>query len=140
MLASGFAHPLFPALGLFGAGLGTAVLNAHWSAIVQTKVGLDLQGRVFAANMMISWLMIPVGFGLAGPLVSGVFEPLAASAGHPGRGMAWLVMTAGVLAVLTGLAAWRKRSVRLLEDELPDAIPDPVVVKDKDLIQERAIA
>ncbi|TDP97977.1 non-ribosomal peptide synthetase/type I polyketide synthase [Labedaea rhizosphaerae] len=141
MFVMGLApNSLFPALGLFGAGFGTAVLNAHWSAIVQTKVGLDLQGRVFAANMMISWLMIPIGFGLAGPLVSGVFEPLAASAGHPGRGMAWLVMTAGVLAVLIGVAAWRKRSVRLLEDELPDAIPDPVVVKDKDIIQERAIA
>jgi MFS family permease len=141
MVVLGLApHPLFPALGLFGMGFGTAVLNVHWAAIVQTKVGIDLQGRVFAANMMISWLMVPVGFVLAGPLISGVFEPLARAAGLPGRGMAWLVMTAGVLAVLTGVAAWRNHRVRLLEDELPDAIPDPVVLKDKDLIQQRVTA
>ncbi|GAB1510974.1 amino acid adenylation domain-containing protein [Actinophytocola sp. KF-1] len=141
MVVLGLApHPLFPALGLFGMGFGTAVLNVHWAAIVQTKVGIDLQGRVFAANMMISWLMVPVGFVLAGPLISGVFEPLAQAAGLPGRGMAWLVMTAGVLAALTGLVAWRYRRVRLLEDELPDAIPDPVVIKDKDLIQQRVTA
>jgi hypothetical protein len=112
----------------------------HWAAIVQTKVGIELQGRVFAANMMISWLMVPVGFVLAGPLISGVFEPLARTAGLPGRGMAWLVMAAGVLAVLTGVAAWNNRRVRLLEDELPDAIPDPVVLKDKDLIQQKVTA
>jgi amino acid adenylation domain-containing protein len=141
MVVLGLApHPVFPALGLFGMGFGTAVLNVHWAAIVQTKVGIDLQGRVFAANMMISWLMVPVGFVLAGPLISGVFEPLAQAAGLPGRGMAWLVMTAGVLAVLTGVAAWRYRRVRLLEDELPDAIPDPVVLKDKDLIQQKVTA
>ncbi|MGB3444311.1 MAG: amino acid adenylation domain-containing protein [Actinophytocola sp.] len=141
MVVLGLApHPVFPALGLFGMGFGTAVLNVHWAAIVQTKVGIDLQGRVFAANMMISWLMVPVGFVLAGPLISGVFEPLAQASGLPGRGMAWLVMTAGVLAGLTGVAAWRNRRVRLLEDELPDAIPDPVVLKDKDLIQQRVTA
>jgi amino acid adenylation domain-containing protein len=141
MVVLGLApHPLFPALGLLGMGFGTAVLNVHWAAIVQTKVGIELQGRVFAANMMISWLMVPVGFVLAGPLISGVFEPLARAAGLPGRGMAWLVMTAGVLAVLTGVAAWRNRRVRLLEDELPDAIPDPVVLKDKDLIQQKVTA
>jgi surfactin synthase thioesterase subunit/MFS family permease len=141
MVVLGLApHPVFPAIGLFGMGFGTAVLNVHWAAIVQTKVGIDLQGRVFAANMMISWLMVPVGFVLAGPLISGVFEPLAQAAGLPGRGMAWLAMTAGVLAALTGVAAWRYRRVRLLEDELPDAIPDPVVLKDKDLIQQRVTA
>jgi MFS family permease len=131
-------HPALPALGLFGIGVATAVLNAHWGSIVQAKVGLELQGRVFAANMMLSWLMVPAGFALAGPLATGVFEPLAAAAGNPGRGMAWLCMVAGVVSLALGVAAWRYRRIRLLEDELPDAIPDPVVLKDKDVIQARA--
>jgi MFS family permease len=139
MIVTGLAaHPVFPALGLFGMGLATAILNAHWGSIVQAKVGLDLQGRVFAANLMLSWLMVPAGFALAGPLASGVFEPLAAAVGHPGRGMAWLVMCAGVASLALGAAAWRYRQVRLLEDKLPDAIPAPVVLKDKDLVQAKA--
>jgi hypothetical protein len=83
---------------------------------------------------------VPAGFALAGPLASGVFEPLATAGGQPGRGMAWLVMAAGVASLALGLAAWRYRRLRLLEDELPDAIPDPVVLKDKDLIQAKMAA
>jgi MFS family permease len=134
------AHPVYPALGLFGLGAATAVLNAHWGSIVQAKVGLELQGRVFAASLMLSWLMVPAGFLLAGPLASGVFEPLAGAAGQPGRGMAWLVMAAGAVSLALGVAAWRYHRLRLLEDELPDAIPDPVVLRDKDLIQAKAAA
>jgi amino acid adenylation domain-containing protein len=141
MVVTGLAaHPLYPALGLFGIGAATAVMNAHWGSIVQAKVGLELQGRVFAAGLMLSWLMVPAGFALAGPLASGVFEPLAAASGQPGRGMAWLVMAAGVVSLALGAAAWRYRRLRLLEDELPDAIPDPVVLKDKDQIQARMAA
>jgi amino acid adenylation domain-containing protein len=132
------AHPVYPAVGLFFLGAATAILNAHWGSIVQAKVGLELQGRVFAASLMLSWLMVPAGFALAGPLASGVFEPLADAAGQPGRGMAFLVMCAGVVSLGLGVAAWRYRRLRLLEDELPDAIPDPVVLKDKDLIQAKA--
>ncbi len=133
-------NPVFPAVGLFGIGLASAVLNAHWGSIVQAKVGLELQGRVFAANLMVSWLMVPAGFALAGPLTDWVFEPLAAGAGMPGRGMGWLAMGAGITSLVLAAGAWRYRRLRLLEDELPDAIPDPVVLKDKDVIQAKAAA
>ncbi|MEU5261589.1 amino acid adenylation domain-containing protein [Amycolatopsis sp. NPDC021455] len=133
-------NPVFPAVGLFGIGLASAVLNAHWGSIVQAKVGLELQGRVFAANLMVSWLMVPAGFALAGPLTDGVFEPLAAAAGMPGRGMGWLAVGAGIVSLALAAGAWRYRRLRLLEDELPDAIPDPVVLKDKDAIQAKATA
>ncbi|MEU4232375.1 amino acid adenylation domain-containing protein [Nonomuraea sp. NPDC026600] len=129
-------HPALPAIGLFCIGLLTALLNAHWFAIVQQKVGLDLQGRVIATNLMLSWAMVPVGFLLAGPLVEQVFNPIAGSA-H-GRGIALLTLVAGAVTVLIGLVAFRYRPVRYLEDELPDAIPDAVVITDKDLIQREA--
>ncbi|MET8046927.1 amino acid adenylation domain-containing protein [Streptosporangium sp. NPDC005286] len=128
-------HPLFPALGLFGMGLATAVLNAHWLSIVQAKVGLELQGRVIATTLMFSWMMVPAGFLSAGPLVEHVFEPLAAD---PGRGIALLMITAGICAALLGLAAYRYRPVRLLEDDLPDAIPDATIATDKDVLQKLA--
>ncbi|MDX3189667.1 hypothetical protein PV458_14790 [Streptomyces sp. MN03-5084-2B] len=141
MVVLGLApDPVFPAVGLFGIGLASAVLNAHWGSIVQAKVGLELQGRVFAATLMVSWLMVPAGFALAGPLTDGVFEPLAAAAGLPGRGMGWPAVAAGIASLLLAAGAWRYRRLRLLEDELPDAIPDPVVLKDKDAIQAKAVA
>ncbi|MFG1689131.1 amino acid adenylation domain-containing protein [Nonomuraea sp. NPDC049269] len=129
-------HPALPAIGLFFIGLLTALLNAHWFAIVQQKVGLDLQGRVIATNLMLSWALVPVGFLLAGPLVEQVFNPIAGAA--QGRGIALLTLVAGAVTVLIGLAAFRYRPVRYLEDELPDAIPDGVVITDKDLIQREA--
>ncbi|WP_217428926.1 MFS transporter, partial [Micromonospora maritima] len=87
--------PLFPALGLFGMGLATALVNTHWLAIVQAKVGLELQGRVLAMAQMLSWLMVPAGFLSAGPLAEHVLAPLARPGGPlaglvgtgPGRGM-----------------------------------------------------
>ncbi|MFI6785817.1 amino acid adenylation domain-containing protein [Nonomuraea sp. NPDC050383] len=129
-------HPALPAIGLFCVGLLTAFLNTHWFSIVQQKVGLDLQGRVIATNLMLSWAMVPLGFLLAGPLVEHVFDPIAGAA--QGRGIALLTVVAGAVTVLIGLAAARYRPVRRLEDDLPDAIPDAVVITDKDLIQQQA--
>ncbi|MGW2157746.1 amino acid adenylation domain-containing protein [Nonomuraea sp. NPDC001699] len=129
-------HPALPATGLFLVGLLTALLNAHWFSIVQQKVGLDLQGRVIATNLMLSWAMVPIGFLLAGPLVEHVFDPIAGAA--RGRGIGLLTIVAGAVTVLIGLAAWRYRPVRYLEDDLPDAIPDAVAITDKDLIQQAA--
>jgi hypothetical protein len=142
-----YPHPAFPAAGLFGLGFATAMLNAHWLAIVQAKVGLELQGRVIATGIMLSWLMVPAGFLAAGPLAARVFQPLldgplAGSVGAvvgtgPGRGIALLVIAAGVASVLLGLAAFGVRRVRRLEDDLPDVIPSGVVIRDKDALQQQ---
>jgi hypothetical protein len=128
-----YPHPAFPALGLFGLGFATAILNAHWLAIVQAKVGLELQGRVIATGIMLSWLMVPAGFLAAGPLASRVFEPLL-----PGHGIALLVIVAGVASTLLGLAAFGTRRVRRLEDDLPDVIPSGVITRNKDALQAQA--
>jgi MFS family permease len=142
--------PVFPTLGLFGMGLATAFINAHWMSIVQAKVGLELQGRVIATTLMLSWAMVPAGFLSAGPLADDVFEPLMAEGGRlaglfgpvlggtgPGRGIGLLVAFAGLGAMLLGAVAFAYRPVRRLEDDLPDAIPDAVVVRDKDALQRR---
>ncbi|QLQ34971.1 non-ribosomal peptide synthetase/type I polyketide synthase [Micromonospora robiginosa] len=138
--------PLFPALGLFGMGLATALVNTHWLAIVQAKVGLELQGRVLAMAQMLSWLMVPAGFLSAGPLAEHVLAPLARPGGPlaglvgtgPGRGMALAAILAGLCALALAAGGIAYRRIRRLEDELPDNDPGRVVLADKDRIQEEA--
>ncbi|MCW3842672.1 amino acid adenylation domain-containing protein [Micromonospora yasonensis] len=138
--------PLFPALGLFGMGLATALVNTHWLAIVQAKVGLDLQGRVLSMGQMLSWLMVPAGFLSAGPLAEHVFAPLVPPDGvlatvvgtGPGRGMAFAAIVAGVCALGLAAAGIAYRPIRDVEDELPDNDPGSVILADKDRLQEAA--
>ncbi|MFF0370051.1 amino acid adenylation domain-containing protein [Micromonospora sp. NPDC005087] len=143
-------EPIFPALGLFGLGLTSALVNSHWLAIVQAKVGLELQGRVLATTLMLSWLMVPAGFLCAAPLAERVFTPLASAdgvtgqvlgvlIGHgPGRGIALTAVAAGLCTLALAVVGWAYRPIRRLEDELPDADPGTVVLSDKDRIQELA--
>ncbi|MFJ5666796.1 MFS transporter [Micromonospora chalcea] len=143
-------NPVFPAIGLFGLGLTSALVNTHLLALVQAKVGLELQGRVLATNLMLTWLMVPVGFLTAAPLAERVFTPLvsgtrpvadlaAVLVGHgPGRGIALTAVAAGLCSLLLAAVGWSYRPIRRLEDELPDADPGTVIVADKDRIQDEA--
>ncbi|MCP5015770.1 MAG: amino acid adenylation domain-containing protein [Ketobacter sp.] len=140
-------NAIFPIVGMLGIGIATAFINAHWQALIQTKVGLELQGRVIATNDMLSWSLMPLGFVLAGALADRVFEPfmgggssLATTVGvvigtGAGRGMGLMIIVIGLLLVFTALLGFRYRPLRYMEDILPDAIPDAVVVKDKDELQ-----
>ncbi|MFG2053057.1 amino acid adenylation domain-containing protein [Micromonospora sp. NPDC048930] len=138
--------PLFPALGLFGMGLATALVNTHWLAIVQAKVGLELQGRVLSMGQMLSWLMVPAGFLSAGPLAEHVFAPLVSPDGvladvvgsGSGRGMALAAIVAGLCALALAATGIAYRPIRDVEDELPDNDPGTVILADKDRLQEAA--
>ncbi|MEU1394771.1 amino acid adenylation domain-containing protein [Micromonospora zamorensis] len=138
--------PLFPALGLFGMGLATALVNTHWLAIVQAKVGLELQGRVLSMGQMLSWLMVPAGFLTAGPLAEHVFAPMVSPGGvlsavvgtGPGRGMALAAIVAGLCSLALAAIGIAYRPIRHVEDELPDNDPGTVIVADKDRLQAEA--
>jgi hypothetical protein len=72
---------------------------------------------------------------LANPDVAARLAPLLGEG--PGRGIALLVVLTGVLSlVLTGLG-FLYAPLRRVEDALPDAIPDPVIL-DKDALQQQA--
>ena len=100
--------------------------------IWQTKVPVDLQGRVFAFRRMAALSSLPLAYLLAGPLADQVFEPLmkvqgllASTAGAligtgPGRGVALMFVAMGVIGLLSVSAAFRYRPLRYLEDRLPD--------------------
>jgi MFS family permease len=107
-------------------------------AIWQSKVSPEVQGRVFAVRRMIAWSAIPLSYMVAGPLAEYVFEPLlshggllAGSVGRftgtgPGRGIGFLFVVMGALTLLIVACGYFYPRLRHLEDEIADAIPDPM--------------
>jgi MFS family permease len=108
-------------------------------ATFQTKVPPEVQGRVFSIRGMIANSMTPLAFILSGPLADKMFEPLMAEGGSmtntflgsilgtgPGRGIGLMMVVSCVFMWAASLAAYTNPRIRLLEDEIPDAIPDNV--------------
>ncbi|MGW1726788.1 non-ribosomal peptide synthetase/MFS transporter [Streptomyces sp. NPDC002306] len=142
---------LHASLPLVAAGLAVrmgamAVLNAHWLSIIQVKVGQELQGRVLATNVTLALATQPLGLLAAGPLADHVFAPALrehAALGDalgtgPGRGMALLLIVCGVCIAVWGTLGLCWRPLRRLEDDLPDATPDPETDQDLDTVQDMA--
>lgn len=133
--------------GLFLGGFISSFIDAHWQAIIQAKVPFKLQGRVTATILMIVMLTMPVGFLLWGWLADNFFEGwlqaegvLANSVGRiigtgDGRGTAFLLIVAGLFLLGWGVAAFRYRPLRYIEDRLPDAVPEGVIIHNIDELQ-----
>lgn len=114
----------------------TQLVNGCSQALWQSKVALDVQGRVFAMRRMIALSTMPLARLAAGPLVDHLFEPwlviggpLAGSVGRiigagPGRGIGFLFIVLGVFRVTTTIGAYVYRRLRQVEDELPDVLGD----------------
>jgi DHA3 family macrolide efflux protein-like MFS transporter len=112
------------------------IVNGCSQAVWQSKVDLDVQGRVFAARQMISQIFQPLAFLMAGPLADHVFEPafapggsLAGSIGRltgigAGRGIGFLFTIMGVITIIAALIAWSYPRLRNIEHEIPDAISE----------------
>src|SRR5690348_14730777 len=132
-LAGAYPSVSSQASGMFGFGFALALVNAHWISTVQTKVGMELQGRVMATNFMLMEAMVPLGYLSAGPLADRLFEPLMAEGGAgagvlggiigtgPGRGIGLILVLSGVFLAMWAVAAYLYRPIRRLEDILPDA-------------------
>lgn len=109
-----------------------AVLQTSASTIWQSKVPLDLQGRVMSTRRLIAHGAIPIGMALSGPLADKVLEPAMAPGGTlaplfsslvgtgPGAGMALMLVFAGILSALVGLCGFFFRAVRFVDTDLPD--------------------
>jgi MFS transporter, DHA3 family, macrolide efflux protein len=108
--------------------LSQSAVNAIW----QSKVPPDLQGRVFSARRVISWLVDPLMPILAGSLADHVTEPAMTSqtplahtfgwlvGSSPGSGMALQFVLAGVLYVVLVAAAFSVPIIRDVEKLMPD--------------------
>ncbi len=122
------------AIGAFFFLLGIPFISGCSQAIMQSKVDLHVQGRVFAITGAIGAAAMPLAYLAAGPLADRIFEPalarggpLAATIGSfigvgPGRGIALAFMTLGVVLVLIALLGVVFARFRNVESELPDAI------------------
>jgi MFS family permease len=110
-------RPSIPLIAVAGFGLmfTMPIINGSSQAIWQSKVAPDLQGRVFSVRVF-KPLLTQDG-ALAGSVgrVVGV---------GPGRGTGLLFIVIGLLSALAALSGYFNPRVRLVEDELPDAIQD----------------
>lgn len=142
MVVIGF-HPFIPvfALSLFLISLGMPLINGSIQVIFQKKVELHVQGRIFSFNSVITQVGVPLAYVVAGPLADHVFQPLVTTNGllagsigqiigvGPGRGIALVFIVMGILCMLTTVVAYQYPHIRLVEDELPDAIAEEASVR-----------
>ncbi len=136
------AHGLYPSIVLimvlgFLLFLTMPVINATNATLWQTKVPTHLQGRTFAILRIMTEAAMPVGYLLAGPLAEFVFEPalmpggaLADSVGAVigvghGRGLGLMFIVLGVLMMLVAAAGYCVRSIRRIDEDLPDVFDTP---------------
>jgi len=145
-----YPNPVFPIVGGFLYGLSLVLINTHWQSLIQVKVGVELQGRVFSINELFARISVPFGIFLGGLLSEKVFEPFMMSGNNiahtvnniigngPGRGIAILLIFAGIVRALLGVIGMKIKSYRYMEDILPDIKQSPIILKDKDKLQELA--
>jgi len=127
------------ALGAFCAHLTIAIVYGSNQAIWQSKVPPEVQGKVLAAQQMIATSTKPLAYLAAGPLADRLFEPLLAPGGvlagnigrvigvGPGRGIGLLFLIMGVLKVAASFGGYLYSPIRLVEDELPDALAESIL-------------
>ncbi len=151
VLVTGLTNaPWVQALGMFVVYAALVVLNAHWLSLIQTKVGIELQGRVLGVNQMLAMSTMPVGFLTIGPLTerlrsaldSGALPDLPAALGLDAAGghLGLALVATAMVLVAWGVVGLLTPSLRLMEDALPDTVPDAVQTWDRDELQRRADA
>jgi MFS transporter, DHA3 family, macrolide efflux protein len=120
----------------FMALVVSPLVNGSAQVLLQRKVPVDMQGRVFSATRMLARASIPLAYLLSGPLADGVFQPmmtqngaLASSLGQiigtsAGRGIALMYIVFGLVTLVGTLTAFLYKPMRNIERELPDVTPD----------------
>jgi len=110
-------------------------------SIWQSKVPLDMQGRVLSLQRTIGQFSLPLASALSGPLADNVFEPMLATDGvlaptvgqligtGPGRGVALLFILLGLMNTLVVLLAYSYTPLRRVDTDIPDVV---------DIVQKRA--
>ncbi len=125
------------AVGVFLISFSAAIISGCSQALWQTKVPMDLQGRVAALRTLVVSSATLVAYVVAGPLADRVFEPLMAVGGAwagsvgrilgvgPGRGVGLMLVLFGIPPIVGAILAYAVPKIRLVEDHVPDAMPGP---------------
>jgi DHA3 family macrolide efflux protein-like MFS transporter len=128
-------HLVYPAAGFFLMMLFIPIASSMSQAVFQTKVALEVQGRVFAVRGLISRSMMPIGYILSGLLADHIFEPLMREGGMlansvlgtligigAGRGIGLMFVIAGLIGITVSGLVYLNPHIRKLEQEIPDAL------------------
>jgi MFS family permease len=150
MIIVGFSTtPALVISGMFLMAFGESMAAAHWMTLLQSKVGIELQGRVLSFFLTIMLLTEPVSYLIVGPFADAVVKPLLEPGSEladifgpvlgtgPTRGLALLLVISGLLQFAWAIRGWFYPQVRFIEDALPDAIP-PDEIGDRDALQRYA--
>ena len=120
--------------GFFLTGIAFVFISGLNRVLWQTKAEPTMQGRIFSLQAALGVGAHSLGILLAGPLAENLFEPLMAEGGGlassvgtligvgAGRGFALMFLLLGGIQLLFVLLSSSIPGVRLLEDELPDAV------------------
>lgn len=120
------------AIGIFGYLFSLPIIVSCNQAIWQSKIPINLQGRIFALQQAVERSLGICAYLIAGPLVDNVLNPLMASDGllaHSigkiigvgfGQGIALLLILLGIFNIAATAIASREPRLRYLEAELPD--------------------
>ncbi len=95
----------------FAGNLPLPFLNANLTAIMRTKVPVEMQGRVFSTRDTFQYITIPVGLFLGGFLADRVFEPFMLNASAVQQTLSKLVGTGkgsgmAVIFLITGIVGF----------------------------------
>jgi MFS transporter, DHA3 family, macrolide efflux protein len=118
------------AIAIFLLMLPLAMTGSLFSSLLQRKVPLSMQGRVFTAHAQLSAVTAPLSFLITGPLVDRWLEPtikhrkwnwLNYLVGRdPGAGMSLLFVICGFLLLMGAIWTYSSANVRQIETKIPD--------------------
>lgn len=124
--------PLVWGVAAFAGAVFIPCIGSSNSAIWQSKVPPELQGRVLGAFWSWGQMLRPVGYLLAGPLADRVFEPAMMPGGAlsgalgglvgtgPGAGIGLMFLLTALFGASSCLAGYLFPALRDVERDLPD--------------------
>ncbi|HET8707954.1 MAG TPA: hypothetical protein VFM46_16745, partial [Pseudomonadales bacterium] len=114
------------------------IANACSQTLWQTKLPLEIQGRVFGVRSFLQGIATPIAAVVAGPMADHIFEPLLQPGGvlastefaaiyglGKGRGIALMITILGVVCLTLVFLAWANSAIRNIERDLPDCNNTP---------------
>lgn len=115
------------AVAFFGC-FGSPIYGTYRTAILREKVPIEMHGRIFSLEGMITQILAPVGYLVGAVLADHVFEPFMAAEGRlqnvfarfvgrgPGAGIGLLFVIAGLTGICLLLILFSSRRIRALDE------------------------
>lgn len=112
----------------FASNVPMAFLNANLTAVMRTKVPIEMQGRVFSARDTIQYSTIPVGLFLGGVLADYVLEPFMTTSSSiqqflslffnigKGSGISIMFFIVGMIGFVTSFLCLKNPVYRILDE------------------------